>query len=443
MKKLFTIIVCKILRLIGGFVGKGSSLPGKIALRICPDILKRISLPPNIIAVTGSNGKTSTVEMIAHILEANGKKVAWNKEGSNQIEGVTTLVLSSATLGGKVKADILLIESDERFARHTFKYFTPTHYVITNLYRDQLTRNGHPQWVYEALKDSIYDDTHLILNADDPLVSCFGYKRDNCTWFGAGELCCDKTTFDSVYHDGVYCPNCGEKLVYSRYHYNHIGHFMCEACGHKRQETSFTITEADLETGKIVINNLYKVSLTLKSLYNIYNILAAFTVCSLMGISGDKITPHLNNYVLKNGRVVTFTLGTRKGILLTSKHENSISYNQSLSVAVAESGGCDVVIIVDAVSRKYFTSDVSWLWDIDFHILKDGNVKNVYLTGTYCNDLAVRLSYTEVPQEKITVIQSIEETVNILRQERKEMIYVITCFSDKDKFLEKVCVTEK
>ena len=444
MKKLFTIMVCKILRMIGSFIGKGSSLPGKIALKICPDILKRISLPPYIIAVTGSNGKTSTVEMIAHILEANGKRVAWNKEGSNQIEGVTTLVLNSATLLGQVKADILLIESDERFARHTFKYFMPTHYVITNLYRDQLTRNGHPEWVYEALKDSIYPATQLILNADDPLVSCFGYDRNNCIWFGAGELNLDKTTFDSVYHDGAYCPNCGEKLMYSRYHYNHIGYFACKACGHKRQETEFTVTQADLDSGKIVINNSHEVILALKSLYNIYNILAAFTVCSLMGLTGEEITPYLNNYVLKNGRVVTFTLGSRKGILLTSKHENSISYNQSLSVAAAEKEGCDVVIIVDAVSRKYFTSDVSWLWDIDFHLLKSDNVKNIFLTGTYYNDLAVRLSYTEVSQDKIRIIPTIEETVNMLKQDKKEeLIYVITCFSDKDKFLEKVCITAK
>ncbi len=163
MKKLFTIIVCKVLKFVGGLLGKGSSLPGQIALKLCPDILGRIELPKYIVAVTGSNGKTSTVEMIAHILCESGKKVAWNKEGSNQIEGVTTLILGSCTLSGKVKSDILLIESDERFAKYTFKYITPTHYVITNLYRDQLTRNGHPEWVYNAVKDSIHPETQLIL----------------------------------------------------------------------------------------------------------------------------------------------------------------------------------------------------------------------------------------------------------------------------------------
>ena len=183
MKKLLAIVICKLLRAVGKAVGKGSSLPGKAALKICPDILERVELPEYIIAVTGSNGKTSTVEMIAHLLTQNGKSVAWNKEGSNQIEGVTTMVLGSSTLGGKVKKDILLIESDERFARYTFKYISPTHYVITNLYRDQLTRNGHPEWVYDALSDSINNKMQLILNADDPLVSLFGYQKKDVIYF--------------------------------------------------------------------------------------------------------------------------------------------------------------------------------------------------------------------------------------------------------------------
>lgn len=440
MKKLITIIICKILRFIGKIIGKGSSLPGKIALKICPDILKRVTLPPYIIAVTGSNGKTSTVEMIANILTANGKRVAWNKEGSNQIEGVTTLVLNSCTLGGKVTADILLIESDERFARYTFKYITPTHYVITNLYRDQLTRNGHPEWVYNALLDSIHDETQLILNADDPLVSCFGYDRENVVWFGAGDLSTDTTEFEGVYHDGAYCPHCRQPMTYTKYHYDHIGHYHCKSCGHKRNDTAYTVTSADLEKGIAIINGQFEIKLALRSLYNIYNILAAFTVASLVGIEGEKIAPHINNYVLKNGRVVTFLLGERKGTLLTSKHENSISYNQSLRIAAADKEGCDVLIIVDAVSRKYFTSDVSWLWDIDFHLLNSENVRQILLAGTYCNDLAVRFSYTDIIQEKIRVLETVEEAVAALDNGGKEKIYVVTCFSDKDKFLSRVRV---
>ena len=184
MRKLLAILVCRLIRLVGGLVGKGTSLPGKYALKLCPDILSRIKLPETIVAVTGSNGKTSTVEMIASVLKASGKTVAYNAEGSNQIEGVTTMILGSCTLSGKMKQDVLLIESDERYAKLTFRWFRPTHYVITNLYRDQLTRNGHPEWVFDAIKESIFDDTALILNADDPTVSLFGQGRDNVLWFG-------------------------------------------------------------------------------------------------------------------------------------------------------------------------------------------------------------------------------------------------------------------
>ena len=53
MRKFLAILVCKLIRFVGSFVGRGSSLPGQIALKICPDILQRVQLPPEIIAVTG------------------------------------------------------------------------------------------------------------------------------------------------------------------------------------------------------------------------------------------------------------------------------------------------------------------------------------------------------------------------------------------------------
>ncbi|MBQ1381228.1 MAG: DUF1727 domain-containing protein [Ruminococcus sp.] len=438
MKKFLTILITKLLRFAGKLIGRGSSKPGQVALKLCPDILSRMELPKYIIAVTGSNGKTSTVEMIAHILTQNGLTVAWNKEGSNQIEGVTTLVLGSATLGGKVKADILLIESDERFARYTFKYIRPTHYVITNLYRDQLTRNGHPEWVYDALADSITDGTQLILNADDPLVSAFGQGREDVIWFGADKLSTDTDELVSVYNDGAYCPVCKAPMLYSTHHYNHIGHYRCTACGYHRHDTQYTITSVDMDKGEMTIDGTHTITLALKSLYNIYNILSAYTVASIVGVDGAKIAADMNHYVLKNGRVITFSLGSRRGTMLTSKHENSISYDQSIRVAAAYKEGCDVLIIVDAVSRKYFTSDVSWLYDIDFEMLGSDNIHQIVLAGKYVNDLAVRFSYTDIPSERIKLFESIDEAADYLNSDRSEYIYVITCFSDKGKFLVKV-----
>ena len=155
MMKAIVILLCKILSFVGRIIGKGTSLPGAVALKLRPKILSELALPPLVIAVTGSNGKTSTVEMIASVLEGQGKKVLWNKEGSNQIEGVTTLLLNCASLSGTVSGDVVVFESDERYARHTFRYIKPTHFAVTNLYRDQLTRNVHPFRIYSILQDAV------------------------------------------------------------------------------------------------------------------------------------------------------------------------------------------------------------------------------------------------------------------------------------------------
>ena len=437
MRLILAVIVCKLLRFVGGLVGKGSSLPGQYALKVCPDVLGRVRLPAHIIAVTGSNGKTSTVEMIAAILTADGRRVVYNKEGSNQIEGVATLILSSCSLGGRVKGDVLLLESDERYARHTFKWFHPTHFVITNLYRDQLTRNGHPEWVYDAIRPAIFPETTLVLNADDPLASCFAreHEPDRVKWFGLDECSISTREHHGVYHDGARCPVCKGRMEYSCYHYAHIGHYVCPACGHKRHETEFAVTELDLDGGTLTINGETRISLAFKSIYNVYNILAAWSACALAGVAPSVMAGVINNYMLKNGRMITFTLGAHRGTLLTSKHENSVAYDTNLAYIAATEKPCTVLVIVDSISRKYFTGETSWLWDIDFDRLDAPHIGRVMLYGRYCNDLAVRFQYSRVPADRIEVGESIAAAAERLKERGDEDVYVVTCFSDRDKLL--------
>jgi len=437
MKLKFAILLCKVLRFVGGLLGKGSSLPGQFALKVCPDVLGRVKLPGRIIAVTGSNGKTSTVEMIAAILKADGKQVVWNKEGSNQIEGIATLLLSNCNFKGEVAGDVLLLESDERYAKHTFKWFKPTHFVITNLYRDQLTRNGHPEWVYESILPAIDPATILVLNADDPLVSCFAEENDGqrTLWFGLEE--CSISTYEhhGVYDDGQRCPVCKAQLTYLYHHYHHIGHYMCPNCGHHRHMPDVMGTELDLESGLLTINGKYNIELAFRSIYNVYNIMAAWSVCALCGVDKDKMDETISNYVLKNGRMVTFALGGHKGTLLTSKHENSVAYDTNLGYIADQKQDCEVVVIVDAISRKYFTGETSWLWDIDFDLLAADHVKRVWLCGTYVNDLALRFDYTNVEKDKLVLCRSIDEAADRLKAEGDLQLYVVTCFSDRDKLL--------
>ena len=440
MKKVFAIIVCKIIRVVGKLVGKGSSLPGQIALKIDPNILDKIKFPKYVIAVTGSNGKTSTVEMIKEVLEKSGLSVAVNSEGSNQIEGVTTFILDNSNLKGEVKTDVVLLESDERYARHTFKHFVPTHYVITNLYRDQMTRNGHPEWMYDIIKESIHDGSKLILNADDPLVNAFG--NSNSVYFGIDKFKDSTLENTSVYDDGVYCPKCKSKMVYDYHHYAHIGSYKCETCGYKANERKYRISDVNLDDGYLILDDKYKINLALKSIYNAYNILATYSLARELNVNPSIIVDTLNNYILKNGRVVEFKIGDKKGTLLTSKHENSISYDQSLRVAANYKKDVTAFVMVDAISRKYFTSETSWLWDIDFELLNSPNIKKIVITGRYASDIAERFLYADIDFNKVYIEKDIPSAIEYLKDNAIGHIFAITCFADQHKLLNRVEVAK-
>lgn len=438
--KALTILLCKLLAFVGSLIGKGSSLPGAIALKLNPKILSQLTLPKYVVAVTGSNGKTSTVEMIANILMSSGKKVIWNKEGSNQIEGVTTILLKNADLSGRVRGDVVLLESDERYARHSFKHIKPTHFVITNLYRDQLTRNVHPFHIYNILHDAVdlIPDAQLVLNADDPIVRNFGWQRENVVYFGMDRNSLSGETSDALYNDCHYCPICKQEMKYDFFHYAHLGSYHCPACGYGRPDTAFAVDSMELEHSRITVNG-QPIHLEFSSKYYVYNLCAAFAAASLLGIPGDHSAAVLSDFIMQNGRNVRFTAGPNEGLLITSKHENSTSYNQSLGYVAMQPERSTLVIIVDAISRKYYTSETSWLWDISFELLKHSNVKTIILSGKYAYDLAARVELANITNANIIVEPDLDQ-MGLLLKEPTEKIYAVTCFSDKEKLFGQVQV---
>lgn len=413
-------------------------MPGKIALKMYPNVLSKIKMPKYIVAVTGSNGKTSTVEMINEVLRKANYTVAYNKEGSNQIDGVVTLVLSNCSFFGKYKKDVLLLESDERYAQYTFKYFTPTHYVITNLYRDQMTRNGNPEFVLGEIKKSISKSSTLIINCDDPIIASLENNNNIVYHFGINSNKYSKIKNGFIYDDGYYCPKCKSELIYSYYNFGHIGKYRCLKCGFKRENPEYYVSDIDLNEGVLTINDSSQIKLAFKSIYNAYNILAAYALTSLLGVETNIICNALNNYLIKNGRVKHFELGEKEGTLLISKHENSVSYNQNIEYIVDQKKECTVFIMVDAISRKYFTSETSWLWDINFDELNNEFVKKIVITGVYSADVACRLSYTNIVFSKVHIEDDIEEAIEYTEENAEGHIYVLTCFSDETKFTKRV-----
>ena len=474
MRFIASIMVCKLLYFIGSRIGRGSSLPGRAALFICPDALKRISLPGTVIAVTGSNGKTSTAEMLAHSLKANGMSVGWNHEGANQIEGIATLLLRLADLRGVVRRDALVLECDERYTRHIFEHVQPSILVITNLCRDQLTRNGHPEFIQDCLRaaaDTLSEQAKLVLNADDPYVAALaaqgvgraGNCDQNLFFFGISQNAADAVALShgvrepsqplspsadsgpeapatlreayGMYDDGAFCPVCKNRMEYDYRIAGHMGGYRCRACGHKRPAPQLEVTGLNYETGETILTGGIKTRLAFPGLTGAYNLTAAITAASAAGLKAEKTARALDGYALTGGRTLRFSAGARDGLLLVSKHENSMSYNQSLEWVVRQRRPCTVVIMVESISRKYYTSDTSWLWDVDFGILADDNVKNIVLTGKYCNELALRFLTTAVEQEKVSCLSDPETLREHVGSETKGEIFALTCFSDKEKLL--------
>ena len=223
MRKIIAIWITKILIIIGKLAGKkGSSTPGAIALKICPDIIEKLSkqVKNEIIAVCGTNGKTTTNNLIYSVLSSNGRKVVCNNVGANMLYGVTTAFINSSNIFGKLDADYACIEIDEFSTVHVFEHMKPDYIVLTNLFRDQLDRFGEIDITIDCLSRAVkmVPDAKLILNGDDPLVTAFGMNTDNkCVYFGVGEnvgISLNETK------EGRFCRFCGEELFYNYYHYS-------------------------------------------------------------------------------------------------------------------------------------------------------------------------------------------------------------------------------
>ena len=456
MRLFFTIAICKILYFIGSRLGKGSSLPGRAALKLYPDALKRVRLPKTVIAVTGSNGKTSTAEMLARALTANGVSVGWNHEGANQIEGVATLILRIATFKGVVKHGALVLECDERYARKVFAAVRPSALVITNLCRDQLTRNGHHEYIQGCIRaaiETVGGGLKLVLNADDPYTAALAATRiwksgadvPNCMFFGISSPLVRGASASNqketpqqsggMYDDGAFCPVCKGRMTYVHRITAHMGRYNCSTCGFKRPDAETEVVGMDYETGEVLFGDGARSILAFPGLTGAYNLAAAVTAASEAGVSVKDAARALEGYELTGGRTVRFLLNGRNGMLLVSKHENSLSYNQSLSYIVGRQKPCTVVIMVDAISRKYYTSETSWLWDVDFGILSDDSIQSVVLVGRYINELSARFAMTTVAPAKIGHITEQSDLRGHIEGSTTGDIFALTCFSDKSRLL--------
>ena len=166
--------------------------PGRVALKICPDYLAQTKKCPNVLCITGTNGKTTTTNMVADILAESGYKVVSNRYGSNINTGVATALTHSVNIFGKPTAEVLSLEVDERYSRLILPFIKPDYLVVTNLFRDSLKRNAHPEYIFSILDTYVPKNTKLILNADCLMTSQL-LKENDKVFFAIDKLPTDIT----------------------------------------------------------------------------------------------------------------------------------------------------------------------------------------------------------------------------------------------------------
>lgn len=415
LRFLIAVIVGKVSAfLLDKIFKRGTNTPGIIMLKICPDALARFTMPETTVCVTGTNGKTGTSNLLTHIIRNSGKTVVNNSKGSNMAPGLVSALVTQCTLSGKVTADVAVLEVDERSSQFIYTKFVPDYILCTNLFRDSIMRNGHSGFIFDKINDYLDEKTTLVLNGNDGISGLLGENRCNRVFFSVDRTSRSTEKCKDTVCDLIACPKCNHTLEYEYYHYNHIGVPHCPECGFKMPQSSFYASDVDFENGTFVFNGDKGESLVLPfqkgNFFNVFNITGACAVCRLMGIDVDTIAESIEDLSSKTGRFQENVFGGVEVISMLSKNQNPISCSQSLKYLGSNDKEKDVVLLItDSNDKIHGHEDISWLYDTDFAPLADEKIKNVYIGGSRCYDLAQCLEIKGFDTSKFILFENYDE----------------------------------
>ena len=405
---------------------QGVTLAGKAALSIYPPILKELAkeVKKDIFVVCGTNGKTTTNNLLADLLSADGNKVICNRTGSNMLNGVVSAFVLGAGLNGHLNADYACIEIDEASTVRVFPHFQPDYMVLTNLFRDQLDRYGEIDITMDLLSRAMKMAPRMkvLVNGDDSLSTYLAMDNEN-PWASYGistQVLQEENTAEI--REGRFCKRCGEKMEYHFYHYSQLGDYYCPRCGFKRPALDFDGANVNLSDGIAFDVNGFHVKANYRGFYNVYNILAVYGAASLAGVSLDRFNEILGNYKPQFGRNELFEISGTKVMLNLAK--NPAGFNQNIAAVMTDTSPKDIIILINDNSQD--GTDVSWLWDVDFDRLKDADAASITVCGLRCQDMRLRLKYVDIPSD---LEPDIEKAITAKIQNGTKNLYVLVNYT--------------
>ncbi len=354
-------------RLLGR--GEGTVAGGRAGLRVDPRLLEHLSAGRQVALVTGTNGKTTTTRLLTVALGATGDDVASNETGSNMPPGHV------AALAGTDAARVVL-EVDEVYLPRVLTATTAAAVVLLNLSRDQLDRTNEVRMVAGRWRAALAaaPHTHVVANADDPLVAWSAGVARDVHWVGAGlrwQL------------DAVGCPACEGRIEYGE------GTWSCAGCDLVRPATEATLELAPDGTpyGAWADGRTLPVRLMLPGRFNQANALMAAVAAEACGVDAGAALRSMETVEQVAGRFTVRAFGDVRARLMLAK--NPAGWDELLDLVA----GSDVPLVVSINARIADGADPSWLWDVPYERLAG---RAVVATGDRFRDLSVRLHYAGV-----------------------------------------------
>ncbi len=409
MMDYIVIVFAKLLGFLSALLGGGTNLPGEIALRIRPNILKRLARGYHIVLITGTNGKTTTASLLQGIIKKAGKRAVSSISGANLKTGVAACLIKSFPLFRRVDGDYAVLEVDEAYMRHVTAAISPEVIAVTNLFPDQVDRYGVVDATLSLIEEACKNapDATLVLNGDEPIFGDF-MEENRRFYFGfrvpirAGETA----------EEGTLCKTCKTPYQYAFSTFSGLGAYTCPSCGAKRPPLDLGIEkiESITEDSSVVLADGLRLTIPQAGAYNIYNALCAASCARALGISDEAIREGIFGQESKFGRQENVRIENAEVRLILIK--NPAGAEEAIASILPEKEAVYVgVSLNDGLGDG---TDVSWIYDTAFEKLKTMQIKGVLAAGTRCYDMAIRLKvaglgYPMVFEDDASLLEKLKE----------------------------------
>lgn len=429
----FACLVCRLLRVCARLVHRGgTAMPGRVALKLCPGLLRTLATGVDTVAITGTNGKTTSARMVEEAFREAGRDYFANRSGANLISGITTEFVLNATLSGRPKKKYAIIECDEAAARRVFGELQPRTVLVTNLFRDQLDRYGEVTHTLENIREGLKKapGAVLCLNADCSLTSSLALDLKNrCIYYGVDGSAAGNARRPEI-SDATHCIRCKTEYEYDYVTYGHLGGFRCPKCGYARHRADVAVTdivERTADRTSCVMNirgGKRVVTVNLPAIYNVYNAAGAIAAAMEMGVGEDTAIAALGRFKCGFGRMEKFNIGQAGARMMLIK--NPAGCNQVLDFL--RDIGDEFALVVCLNDRDADGTDVSWIWDADFEKLAavGRRLTRVVVSGDRAEDMRVRMKYAGVPENRTGVEKDYEKLVDFIAGQDKTVFIMPT-----------------